>query len=314
MDLVWIVIGVLLLYGGGEALVDGAKQLAVRYGVQPLVIGLTVVALGTSTPELAATLAASLQGAPEVAFGNIVGSNIANLGLVLGLGAMVYSLSVKAVFLKREVPFMAASSILMMFFAWDGEVGRIEAFVLLLLLAVFLSVQWNTEKETPETRQVFDSEYAAPPHRSTAWLVGLIVVGIAALTLGAKALILGAVGLARAVGISERVIGLTVVAFGTSLPELAGTLVAAAKREGDIILGNLIGSNVFNVLFILGTSVMVRPIKVEAASAEIDLGVMLLFSLLVWPLMLSGRRLGRWEGSLLVVLYGAYVGWLFWAV
>ncbi len=311
IDALWIVVGVLLLYGGGEALVEGSRQLAVRFGVQPLVIGLTVVALGTSTPELAATLAASLQGAPEVAFGNVVGSNIANLGLVLGLGAMVHALRVQARFLRREVPFMAASSLLMMWFAWDGKIGRIEAFVLLFLLAVFLSVQFNTEKERPETRKAFDSEYAMKPVRGTGWLLGLIVIGIAALTLGAKALIVGAVGLARAFGIGERVIGLTLVAFGTSLPELAGTLVAAAKREGDIILGNLIGSNVFNVLFILGAAVMMRPLRIDASSAEIDLAVMLFFSVLVWLLMMTGKRVARWEGVMLVLLYAVYIAWLF---
>ncbi len=310
-DLLWVAIGVLLLYAGGEALVGGAKKLAVRFGVQPMVIGLTVVALGTSMPELAATLTAALEDAPEVAFGNVVGSNIANLGLVLGLGAVLYTLHVRALFFWREVPFMLGSSVLMMVFAWNGALGRWEAVVLLLLLVMFLAVQFRTEKEKPEIGREFETEYAAAGAAHTAWLVGLIAVGIVALTLGAKALIAGAVGLARAVGIEERVIGLTLVAFGTSLPELAGTLVAAAKREGDIILGNLIGSNVFNILFILGVSVLVRPIRVAAETAEIDLGVMLALSLLVWLLMVRGRRLGRWEGVTLMLLYAIYIGWLF---
>ncbi len=311
MDVVWILIGVVLLYAGGEMLVGGAKKLAVRFGVQPMVIGLTVVALGTSMPELAATLTAALQDAPEVAFGNVVGSNIANLGLVLGLGAMLYTLHVKSRFFWREVPFMLVSSVLMMWFAWDGALDRLEASVLLVLLAVFLAVQFRTEKESPETRRQFESEFSVGAMGRTWWLAALIVIGIAALTLGAKALIAGAVGLARAVGIEERVIGLTLVAFGTSLPELAGTLVAAAKREGDIILGNLIGSNVFNILFILGVSVLVQPIRIAASTAELDLAVMLVLSLLVWLLMVSGRRLGGWDGLILVFLYAVYVGWLF---
>ncbi len=311
MDFLWIAIGALLLYGGGEALVAGAKQLAVRFGVEPLVIGLTVVAFGTSTPELAATLAAALKGSPEVAFGNVVGSNIANLGLVLGLGGVVYALDVRGKFLVREVPFMVAASVLMMWFAWDGEIGRLEASVFLVLLGIFLWVQLTAEKESPEIREAFDTEYAVSVGKSAAWSLGLVAVGIAALTLGAHSLVTGAVGLARNFGISERVIGLTIVAFGTSLPELAGTLVAARRREGDIILGNLIGSNIFNILFILGVTIQVRPIQVEAETAELDLAVMLGFSLLIWPLMLSGKRLARWEGLLLSFLYLAYVGWLF---
>lgn len=311
MDFLLIVIGVALLYGGGEALVDGASKLALRWGVRPIVIGLTVVALGTSMPEMAASLIATLGGSPGVAFGNVVGSNIANLGLVLGVGAMVCTLHVQAQFLQREVPFMVGSSVLMMFFAWDGALDRLEGMVLLLLLAVFLTVQFRKQSESREVRDEFREGLGGPGTRTTAWLLALIVVGMVALTLGAKALVTGAVGIARDLGVAERVIGLTVVAFGTSLPEMAGTLVAARRREGDIVLGNLIGSNVFNILFILAVVVLVRPMRVDALNAEIDLAVMLGFSLLVWPLMRSGRRLAFWEGALLTTLYVAYVVWLF---
>ncbi len=310
-DLLWILLGVVLLYGGGEALVGGARRLALRLGIRPMVIGLTVVALGTSTPELAATLTAALEGAPEVAFGNVVGSNIANLGLVLGLGAMIYTLQVEARFLRREMPIMLGASVLMIFVARDGELGRLEGSLLLVMLVGFLWVLFRAEREDPLVEKTFDDEFAQGRKQSVWWLLALVAIGIVSLALGAKALIVGAVGIARAFGVEERVIGLTVVAFGTSLPELAGTLVAAAKREGDIILGNLIGSNVFNILFILGSTILIRPISIDASSAMVDMLVMLGISALVWPLMLTGRRLGRWEGLTLGILYVIYVAWLF---
>ncbi len=310
-NLLWLALGVVLLYVGGEALVDGARRLAFRLGIRPMVIGLTVVALGTSAPELAASLAAALDGAPEVAFGNIVGSNIANLALVLGLGAVIHALRVEGRFLWREMPFMLLASVLMILFARDGEIVRVEGVVLLLMLGGFLTMLLGLERDQPEVEQSFDEEFAVKARMPIWWLTSLIVLGIVGLTLGAKALIIGAIGIARAMGIEERVIGLTVVAFGTSLPEVAGTLVAAARREGDLILGNLIGSNVFNILFILGTTVIVHPISIDASSAMTDMLVMLAVSVLVWPLMFTGKRLGRWEGVALLTCYVVYVGWLF---
>jgi cation:H+ antiporter len=311
VDLVWIAVGAALLWAGGEALVAGARALAIQLGVQPLVIGLTVVAFGTSVPELAATLTAALQGAPEIAFGNVVGSNIANLGLVLGLAALIAPLYVKARFLAREVPFMIASSVLMMVFAWNGQLNRLEGLALLLVLAGFLFWLLRAEEEAPEVEEEFTRQIDVQPSAGPWIQTAKVVVGIVLLTLGAKALIAGGVGLARTFGIGERVIGLTLVAFGTSLPEVASTVVAAARRESEIIIGNLIGSNIFNICFVLGVSVMVRPFVIEGESAELDLAVMLGFSLLVWPLMLFRRRLGRPKGMVLVILYVLYVSWLF---
>ena len=311
LDIVLVAVGIVLLYGGGESLVTGSIALARRLGLSPLVIGLTVVAFGTSAPELAATLAAALEGAPEVAFGNVVGSNIFNVGLILGVGAVVFPLSAGARFLRREMPFMIFTGALMFWLVADGVIGRVEGVVLLALLAGYLVVLLRKQEEPPRVAEEFAEEYGeapAPLWSSTA----RVVVGIALLVLGARVLVLGAVGLARDLGITERVIGLTIVACGTSLPELASSVVAAARREGDLVLGNVVGSNIFNVLAILGTTGVVAPIRVGVGlGVWVDLGVMLLFSVVLWPFLLSRGKLERWEGVVLLTGFVGYMVFLF---
>lgn len=311
LDLLLVALGVALLYGGGEALVSGSSALARRLGMSPLVVGLTVVAFGTSAPELAATLAAALQGAPEVAFGNVVGSNVFNVGMILGVAALIYPLSARARFLRREMPFMIGTGALLLVLVADGRVGRLEGSVLLALLAGYLWTLLRKDGESDRVAEEFGREYgevAAPLWASTT----RVVVGILVLVVGAKVLVAGAVGIARDLGITERVIGLTLVAFGTSLPELASSVVAAARREGDIVLGNVVGSNVFNVLAILGTTSVVVPIEVGVGPGLwTDLAVMLGFSVALWPFLYSRRRLDRWEGALLLAAFAAYMGWLF---
>jgi cation:H+ antiporter len=311
LDIVLVAVGIVLLYGGGESLVTGSIALAGRLGLSPLLIGLTVVAFGTSAPELAATLAAALEGAPEVAFGNVVGSNVFNVGLILGVGAVVFPLSAGARFLRREMPFMIFTGALMFWLVADGVIGRIEGVVLLALLAGYLVVLLRKQEEPPRVAEEFAEEYGeapAPLWSSTA----RVVVGIALLVLGAKVLVLGAIGLARELGISERVIGLTIVACGTSLPELASSVVAAARREGDLVLGNVVGSNIFNVLAILGTTGLVAPIRVGVGlGVWVDLGVMLLFSVVLWPFLMTRGRLERWEGAVLLAGFVGYMVFLF---
>ena len=289
----------------------GSINLARAVGLRPMVIGLTVVSFGTSSPELASTLAAALQGAPAVAFGNVVGSNIANLGLILGLSALLWPLSTTARFLRREVPLMLAASLLLLVLVPGGEISRFEGAVLLALLVLFLTFLLRAEPERKAVRAEFVREYGehrAPLGRSLFF----IVVGIALLILGAKALVTGAIGVARVHGISERVIGLTMVALGTSLPELASSIVAAVKKEGDIVLGNLIGSNVFNILCILGATAVAAPVEVVVTRATwVDLGVMLAVALLTWLFLATRLRLDRWEGAVLLASYCGYTLWLF---
>jgi len=309
MSLVLLVVGVVLLYIGGEGLVRGASALGRHFGVSSIVIGLTIVSMGTSSPELAATLAGVLQGAPAVSFGNVVGSNIANLGLVLGLTALIWPLDIAARFIRREMPVMLAVSAATFVIVIDGVIGRLEGLLLLVALIGYLrSLMVSDEK--PEIEAEFERAYGEES-RSIWGSVIAVVVGIALLVLGAQVLIKGAVGLARFMDISERVIGLTMVAFGTSLPELASCVVAAMRREGDLVLGNLIGSNIFNILFILGTTATIQPLPVQTRAVWPDLIVMMFVSLLAWILLRTGWRLARREGLLLMATYFAYLIYLF---
>ncbi|MFO7769399.1 MAG: calcium/sodium antiporter [bacterium] len=308
MDLILVFGGVVALYAGGEALVRGAVRLAGVLGVRPLIIGLTVVAFGTSSPELAASVTAALTGAHEVVLGNVVGSNIMNIGLVLGLTALVYPLSARLTVVRREVPVMVAVGLLPLLVARDGVIGRLEGLILVLLLAVYLLLLYR-ESRMPEEAAEFVEEYA-PGGRGVLFALAAVAAGAVLLVVGARWLVEGGVNLARTVGVSERVIGLTLVAFGTSLPELASAMVAAVKQEADIVLGNLIGSSIFNILAILGLTSMVRPVLTEYAVVVPDILVMTAFGLLALPMLHTRKRLDRWEGGVLAAGYLLYLVWL----
>jgi len=299
-----ILLGVLLLYLGGELLVKNAALLARAVGLSPLVVGLTVVAFGTSAPELAATLAAALRGTPEVAYGNVVGSNAANLGLILAIAALIRPIRAKALFLRRELPFMVAVALLLWYVVADGVVSRLEGGFLLALLVLYLLVLL-TDREPPEVEEEFAAEFGRAA-RYVALRVLLLALGVLFLALGASSLVEGAVAIARYLGVSERAIGLTVVAVGTSLPELAAAVVAALRREGDILLGNVVGSNVFNVLGILGTVAVVRPLFLERGPGP-DLWGMVALSFVAWLFLWTGMRLGRREAAVLLAFYVFYV-------
>ena len=307
MSFLLILIGLVGLYFGGEWLVRYASALARRLGLSPLVIGLTVVAFGTSAPELAATLTAALRGTPEIALGNVVGSNIANIGLVLALAALVAPIHATTPFLRREMPFMILVGVVLFPLLWDGRVGALEGAFLIAALIIYLL--WLFRRGEPvDTEAAPDSDSPLTP----LWVCGLgILGGLVGLVLGAQALVSGAVTIASALGVPERVIGLTLVAVGTSLPELASSLIAAFKRQGDLILGNVVGSNIFNVLAILGVSSLVTPLSVPLSGVTVDLLVMLGFSLAVVPFLATGLRLVRWEGAVLGLLYFAYIAYLF---
>ncbi len=311
LDLAAIVIGIALLFSGGELLVRNASALARVWGLSPMVVGLTIVAFGTSSPELAASLTATLQGSPQIALGNVVGSNTANIALILGLVALVWPPTVTAHFLRREVPIMVAAAALLLVVLVGGVVGRAEGALLLVLLVAYLLLLLRRGEEKSEVREEFAQAYGRAGRRSTWTAVLLVVVGLAVLVGGANVLVMGATSLARGFGLPEMVIGLTLVAVGTSLPELATSLVAAAKRQPDIALGNIVGSNIFNVLGIVGATAVTRPLRVPFEVVAIDLWVMLGFSMVLVPFLVSGSRLGRREGAVLVALYVGYVAYLY---
>lgn len=310
LSILFVLLGIVLLYFGGEVLVDSSIRLATHFGTSRMVIGLTVVAFGTSCPELAASLAAALQGSPDIAVGNVFGSNVANIGLILAVSALIMPMVATVSFLRREVAFMIAATVLVYFFMVDGELSRLQGLVLFLLLigfVIFLLRDSSARDEHFVPAEDFDKKKPWP-----LWLSSLGVLGgVVLLVVGAKSLVAGASDIALAFGISERVIGFTLVALGTSLPELAASVVAARRGEGDIILGSLVGSNIFNLLCILGLTALIVPISVSPESMRLDYAVMLGTSILMLLLLLSRLRLTRIEGTVLLGLYFGYTTYLY---
>jgi cation:H+ antiporter len=314
-DIVALVAGFTLLYLGGEWLVRSAAGLARSMRVRPLLIGLTVVAFGTSAPEAVVSLLAAAHDRPVLALGNVVGSNIANLGLVLGVAALLRPPRVDAALIRWDVPVLVACAAVVPVVMLDGGIGRGEG--ALLLLAGFTYV-WISIRAATRTR----AEKAAREMEAGAEAVGapgaigrprlalVLLGGLAALVVGGEVLVWGAVGLARTLGIGEDVIALTVVAVGTSLPELATTAVAAVRGHGEIAVGNVIGSSIFNVLFVLGGAALVRPIPGEPGGHVVELVALTAFSLGAIAIFWSARRVTRLEGSLLLFGYGLFLALL----
>ena len=312
MNLLLLLAGVGLLYLGGEGLVRGGVGLGKRLGMSPLVIGLTIVSCGTSSPELAASLTAVLAGSPAIAVGNVIGSNIANLSLVLGITAIVWPLTTSARFLGRDAAVMVVASLSLFALVRDDLVSHTEGVLLLASLGAYmlLLVFTSSQEDTEEVNQEYET--AMVPTRRRIWRnLVMVLGGTLLLVLGAKLLVAGAVGIASNLGVSERVVGLTVVAFGTSLPELAASLVAAVRHHTEIVFGNLIGSNIFNILMILGGTAVVQPVAAPWAELRIDLLAMLAIAVLGPILLFSGQRISRWEGGLLLLFYAGYVALLF---
>ncbi len=299
-------LGLALLYAGGEALVRGASRLALRTGVSAVGVGLTVVAFGTSMPELVVSLNAALSGTTDIAIGNVVGSNICNVALILGVTVLVRPIVVHSKLVRVDGPIMVGCSLLALAMMANGTLGRLEGTMLLMGVLAFTAFTLRTARREPEPIQAEFAE--ATPRRPRPMAVDVLLIGIGLLTLvaGAHLLVGAAVDLARAWRVSEAVIGLTIVALGTSLPEFATSVVATLKGEGDIAVGNVIGSNIFNLLGILGTTALVRPLSLGGI-AWLDLGAMLAAAILLLPLLYTGTRLSRPEGMLLVAGYAAYV-------
>lgn len=300
--------GFVLLYLGGEALVRGAARLALGLGVAPLAVGLTVVAFGTSTPELAVTLRAALDGVEGVAVGNVVGSNICNVGLILGIAALIRPIRIHAQLVRLDTPILLGCSLLLMAVLADGRMGRLAGAAFVAGIALYTG--FNLRKARREQEPVQNELASAAPGRPSKLPrdVPLVLAGLLALTVGGTLFVRGAVELAGFLGASPALIGLTVVAVGTSLPELATSVIASLRNQGDIAVGNVLGSNVFNILAICGITSLVHPLGRGEVSGW-DLGVMTALVVLLWPLLHSGLRLSRAEGGFLLAAYAAYVGW-----
>ena len=298
--------GLVTLVAGGELLVRGAARLAAATGISPLVIGLTVVAFGTSSPELAVSVQAALAGQSAIAVGNVVGSNIFNVLLILGLSAIVVPLVVSAQLVRIDVPIMIVISVVTWLMALDGTVARAEAALLFVSLVAYIAVQIVISRRAG----LLQDENADTG--STSMNVLFIVVGLALLVLGARWLVAAAVAMAQAFGVSELVIGLTVVAAGTSMPELATSVIAGIRGQRDIAVGNVIGSNIFNLAAVIGISGLVAGagIPVAPAAAQIDLPIMIAVALLCLPIFLSKYTISRWDGVLFVAYYVLYTLYL----
>jgi cation:H+ antiporter len=278
--------------------------------VRPLVVGLTVVAFCTSAPELASSVTAAFAGSPGLAVGNVVGSNIANVGLILGIAGLVRPIAVQSTVLAREVPAMIAASLLLVGLAWDGTLSRADGAAMLVALGAYLAVMVRMELRAHEPRveaQVMATVGASESRVRSITLVGF---GVGMLVLGADRLVAGATALARSSGLSEAVVGLTVMAVGTSLPELAASVAAARKGQGDMVLGNVVGSNIFNILCILGATAVIRPIEGGMATFSRDLWVGVGFAVALWPMLGRGQTLFRHEAALLVIGWSGYTWWI----
>lgn len=314
-DLAVLISGIVVLYFGAVWLVRGASRLASSLGVSPIVIGLTVVSLGTSAPELVVCLVAALQGNPGLAIGNVMGSNLANIGLILGLTSLVHPLEVKHRVVWREMPVMLLITFAIYPIAFDRVLSRMDGFMLLLVLLAYLVWVFRSghPDEIKSSHGPRDSMATSEEAASLLNLkdIGHVVLGSAFLVLGGYCIVKGAVEVASALGISEVIIGLTVVAIGTSLPELATSLVAAMRQEVDIAVGNIIGSNIFNLTAIFGTTAIVRPIMIPETVLSRELAGVVFMSLLLLPILRNGWQIKRWEGALLLT---AYIGMGWWLI
>lgn len=306
--------GLVLLALGGELLVRGAVGMAARLGISPLLAGLTIVGFGTSTPELATSVQAALGGAPAIAIGNVVGSNIANILLILGLSALIMPLAVNPASFQRDSLAMGGSALLCTGAVMLGVIGLVPGLVLVAALGGYLWWAYKSESAAHDAeaqRHEHEAEdRPIPPDTGPVVLGGMIVAGLVAAIFGAGWLVDGAIVLASAAGVSQSVIGLTVVAVGTSLPELIACLVAVIRKHGDVALGNVVGSNIYNLCGILGLTAVIHPIEVPAEIARIDVWVMLGVTLLLLLQLRSGWRLSRVEGAVLVALYAGYTAFL----
>lgn len=303
LDLLLLILGLVALVGGAELLVRGSVGLAGRLGISPLVVGLTIVAFGTSSPELFVSVRAGLAGQSELALANVLGSNIFNVLAILGIAALVAPLAVHRSVVRRDIPIMFGASLLAAALLLDGQLGRLEGGVLVALLAIYTGWLIVASRSAPAGNE--------PPPKAMKPLAALafIGLGLGGCVLGSTLLVDGAVGIATWLGISERAIGLTIVAAGTSLPELATSITAAFRGQRDIAVGNVVGSNAFNLLGILGASALVTPMADLPPGTRVDLLVMIVSAGVCLPLC-AKLRINRWEGAAFVIAYAGYLAYL----
>lgn len=310
LDIGLVVVGLALLIAGGEALVRGASTLAAKVGISPLVIGLVVVSAATSAPELAVTVGAVLEGEPGLAIGNVIGSNIANILLILGVSAVLSPLVIQRQVVRFDIPVMLGISVLLVLVSLDGVLSLIDGILLLggLILHAFLSIIVGRRESKDAAYTPAEMPLNSKP--VPLWLAGVLVaLGVGLLVFGAQTLVTGAVNIALDLGVSSLVVGLTVVAIGTSLPELATSIVALRRGERDMAVGNIVGSNIFNIGLVLGLpAILFRDgIPIPDAAIALDLPLMLAAAVALLPVAFTGFMVARWEGSLFVVLYVSYL-------
>ncbi len=307
----YIIGGSIGLFIGAEGLVRGASSLAIRLGISPLVVGLTVVAFATSSPELVVSIKAAIEGNPGIVVGNVVGSNICNIALILGVAAMISPMNVKSQVIKREIPIMIIVSVILLFILLDDTITRMEGIFLVIGIITYIILGYKysiKEKDNIEVVKEFEESIPKSPYKIWQSII-FMLAGLGLLVLGSNLFVDGAVAIAEKFGVSQAVIGLTIVALGTSLPELTTSIVASFKNENDIAIGNAVGSNVFNILSILGISSLIRPIA-DTGITIVDLSIMMFFTILILPLSRSKFTLRRWEGTLLFCGYIAYMIYL----
>ena len=308
---IYIIGGIAGLFLGAEGLVRGSSSLAIRLGLSPLVVGLTIVAFATSSPELVVSIKAAIDGNPGIVVGNVVGSNICNIALILGVAALISPMQVKTQIVRREIPIMIVVSLFMLYVLFDDSITRIEGIVLVIGIVFYVTLSyWYSVKEQVTTEIIKELEDNLPKNPRSVWMsLLLMIVGLGLLVGGSNLFVDGAVAIAERLGVSQAVIGLTIIALGTSLPELTTSIVASLRNENEIAIGNAVGSNVFNILSVLGISSLVSPIS-ETGVTIIDLSIMMFFAVIIFPLSRSKFTLHRWEGALLFTGYIAYMIYL----
>ncbi len=314
MDYAYVAAGLALLLLGGEGLVRGSVAVAERLNLSTLLVSMVIVGFGTSAPELMVSTAAALKGAPNIALGNVVGSNIANILLILGMSAVIAPLACTRPEIMRDALAVLVASFVLVGLAQHGMIGRLSGFIMVAALGAYLSYAYLTERNASRRDEVFRERIAedlGKPGMGLATALTLCVLGLVFLVAGAHLLVEGATAIARRFGISNAVIGLSLVAVGTSLPELATAAISAYRKHQDVVIGNIIGSNLFNILGILGVTGIVVPIPIEGRIADIDIWIMLAVAIALAPIIWTGRVISRVEGGAFLTLYVVYMAWLF---
>lgn len=306
LQVLLLIIGIIVVLKGADLLTAGAVGMAERIGVPQIIIGLTIVAMGTSMPEFFVSLMSAINGTPDLAVGNIVGSNIFNALLIVGCAAMVAPITIQKSTVKKDIPVAVFASVLLMAMTLDGHISRIDAAILFI---VFIAYMWITLRGAKHGGAEEPSAQEKKKPMNVGKAVLLIVIGLVCLVLGSDVFVDNATAIAHAMGISDAVIGLTIVAGGTSLPELATSVVAAKKGNSGIAIGNVLGSNVFNILMILGVTGLITPMTISGITM-VDLSMMVISMILLWLFSFTKYRIQRWEGVVLTVIFIGYISWL----